>query len=200
MSNLKTNKLQTKDLVTIGIFTAIYFVITILVMILVAIAPVIWLLYPGILAVVCGVVYMLLTAKIEKTGPVFIMSTITGIIYLVTGECTWVILATYVVTGLIAEVIRSSFGYKSFKGNLFSYCVFSLGMIGSPLPLWLFHDSFIQSIIEMGMDPSYVEKISTMVSGWSFIGMIIVTIICAIIGGFIGKSMLKKHFQKAGIV
>ncbi|GAA0117344.1 MptD family putative ECF transporter S component [Clostridium senegalense] len=200
MSNLKTNKLQTKDLVTIGIFTAIYFVITILVMILVAIAPVIWLLYPGILAVVCGVVYMLLTAKIEKTGPVFIMSTITGIIYLVTGECTWVILATYVVTGLIAEVIRSSFGYKSFKGNLFAYCVFSLGMIGSPLPLWLFHDSFIQSIIEMGMDPSYVEKISTMVSGWSFIGMIIVTIICAIIGGFIGKSMLKKHFQKAGIV
>ncbi|NEU06634.1 MULTISPECIES: MptD family putative ECF transporter S component [Clostridium] len=200
MSNLKTNKLQTKDLVTIGIFTAIYFVITILVMILVAIAPVIWLLYPGILAVVCGVIYMLLTAKIEKTGPVFIMSTITGIIYLVTGECTWVILATYVVTGLIAEVIRSSFGYKSFKGNLFAYCVFSLGMIGSPLPLWLFHDSFIQSIIEMGMDPSYVEKISTMVSGWSFIGMIIVTIICAIIGGFIGKSMLKKHFQKAGIV
>ncbi|WP_010291673.1 MptD family putative ECF transporter S component [Clostridium senegalense] len=200
MSNLKTNKLQTKDLVTIGIFTAIYFVITILVMILVAIAPVIWLLYPGILAVVCGVIYMLLTAKIEKAGPVFIMSTITGIIYLVTGECTWVILATYVVTGLIAEVIRSSFGYKSFKGNLFAYCVFSLGMIGSPLPLWLFHDSFIQSIIEMGMDPSYVEKISTMVSGWSFIGMIIVTIICAIIGGFIGKSMLKKHFQKAGIV
>ncbi|GAA0126845.1 MptD family putative ECF transporter S component [Clostridium sp. CTA-19] len=200
MSNLKNNKLQTKDLVTIGIFTAIYFVITILVMILVAIAPVIWLLYPGILAVVCGVIYMLLTAKIEKTGPVFIMSTITGIIYLVTGECTWVILATYVVTGLIAEVIRSSFGYKSFKGNLFAYCVFSLGMIGSPLPLWLFHDSFIQSIIEMGMDPSYVEKISTMVSGWSFIGMIIVTIICAIIGGFIGKSMLKKHFQKAGIV
>ena len=30
--------------------------------------------------------------------------------------------------------------------------------------------------------------------------MILGTIICAIIGGFIGKKLLKKHFEKVGII
>ena len=35
---------------------------------------------------------------------------------------------------------------------------------------------------------------------WAIPVMIIGTIVCAIIGGLIGKKLMKKHFEKAGVV
>mgnify|MGYP003038619801 FL=1 len=35
---------------------------------------------------------------------------------------------------------------------------------------------------------------------WAIPAMIIGTIVCAIIGGLIGKKLMKKHFEKAGVV
>ena len=35
---------------------------------------------------------------------------------------------------------------------------------------------------------------------WAIPAMIIGTIVCAIIGGLIGKMLMKKHFEKAGVV
>ena len=35
---------------------------------------------------------------------------------------------------------------------------------------------------------------------WAIPAMLLGTILCAFIGGFIGKKLLKKHFEKAGIV
>ena len=35
---------------------------------------------------------------------------------------------------------------------------------------------------------------------WAIPLMTLGTIICALIGGYIGKKLLKKHFEKAGIV
>ncbi len=35
---------------------------------------------------------------------------------------------------------------------------------------------------------------------WAIPAMIIGTLVCAIIGGLIGKKLMKKHFEKAGVV
>lgn len=66
--NQNRNKLQVKDLVTIGIFSAIYFVINLIVMVSGGITPLLWIFMPPILSVLCGVIYMLLVAKVQKTG------------------------------------------------------------------------------------------------------------------------------------
>ncbi|MDO4324355.1 MAG: MptD family putative ECF transporter S component [Lachnospiraceae bacterium] len=47
--NKNTNKLQVKDLVTIGIFSAIYFVINLIVMVSGGITPLLWIFMPPIL-------------------------------------------------------------------------------------------------------------------------------------------------------
>ena len=83
---------------------------------------------------------------------------------------------------------------------MIAYAIFSLGMTGSPLPIWLFGDSFLKSIMEQGMSASYVEGLKTLTSTGMLMSMYVATFIAALIGGFIGKSMLKKHFKKAGIV
>ncbi|MCB2340540.1 MptD family putative ECF transporter S component [Clostridium estertheticum] len=200
MLKTKTNTLQIKDLVTIGIFSAIYFVVNLIVMICGGITPIIWIFMPAIIGLLCGVVFMLMTAKVQKFGPVFIMAIITTIIYLATGQFTVILLITFGVSSIIAEFVRRGFGYQSFIGDLLAYVVFSLGMIGSPLPIWLFGDSFFNSIVEQGMSASYVEGLKIYTSTGMLAAMTISTVILALIGGLIGRSMLKKHFKKAGIV
>lgn len=56
MKQNNLNKLQVKDLVTIGIFSAIYFVINLIVMVSGGITPLLWIFMPPILSVLCGVI------------------------------------------------------------------------------------------------------------------------------------------------
>ena len=56
MSKVSTDKkLKGKDLITIGIFSAIYFVINFAFMLLGGIHPVLWMLMPGFIAVFAGI-------------------------------------------------------------------------------------------------------------------------------------------------
>lgn len=147
MSNSKNGKgLKGKDLITIGIFSAIYFVINFAFMLLGGIHPVLWMLMPGFIAVFAGIPFMLMAAKVQKPGAVFLMGLITALIYFVTGQFTLVILISMASACVLAEVIRSMAKYDSFKGNSTAYVIFSLGMTGSPLPIWLFKADFLAQI------------------------------------------------------
>ena len=52
----------------------------------------------------------------------------------------------------------------------------------------------------MGMGVEYVEGLQSMISAGSFIGMLAVAFVGGLIGTLVGRLMLKKHFEKAGIV
>ena len=74
MSNSKNGKgLKGKDLITIGIFSAIYFVINFAFMLLGGIHPLLWMLLPGFIAVCAGIPFMLMAAKVQKPGAVLLM-------------------------------------------------------------------------------------------------------------------------------
>lgn len=125
---------------------------------------------------------------------------ITGLLYFATGECTWVIIVTFAVAGILGEAARKVLGYKSFKGIALAGGFTAFGFIGSPLPMWLFQDAYMKSIEEMGMGVEYVEGLQSMISAGSFIGMLAVAFVGGLIGTLVGRLMLKKHFEKAGIV
>ena len=57
-------KLKGKDLITIGIFSAIYFVINFAFMLLGGIHPVLWMLMPGFIAVFAGIPFLLIAYSI----------------------------------------------------------------------------------------------------------------------------------------
>lgn len=122
MSEVSTNKkLKGKDLITIGIFSAIYFVINFAFMLLGGIHPVLWMLMPGFIAVFAGIPFMLMVAKVQKPGAVFLMGLITALIYFATGQFTLVILISMASTCILAEVVRMVTKYNSFKGNSIAY-------------------------------------------------------------------------------
>ena len=114
--------------------------------------------------------------------------------------CTWVIIVTFAVAGILGEAARKVLGYKSFKGIALAGGFTAFGFIGSPLPMWLFQDAYMKSIEEMGMGVEYVEGLQSMISAGSFIGMLAVAFVGGLIGTLVGRLMLKKHFEKAGIV
>lgn len=201
MSDVSTDKkMKGKDLITIGIFSAIYFVINFAFMLVGGLHPVLWMLMPALIAVFAGVPFMLMAAKVQKPGAVFLMGLITALIYYATGQFTLVILITMAASCILAEVARIVTKYNSFKGNSLAYVFFSMGMIGSPLPIWLFKADFLAQITELGMPADYVAAVETLSSNSMLIVLIGAPIVGGIIGAYIARGLFRKHFEKAGIV
>ena len=67
----ESRKLSGKDLITIGIFSAIYFVLNLAAMIT-GFVPVLWLLLPGVTGIVTGIPFLLMASKVRKPGAVLI--------------------------------------------------------------------------------------------------------------------------------
>ena len=201
MSEVSTDKkLKGKDLITIGIFSAIYFVINFAFMLMGGIHPVFWILMPGFIAVFAGIPFILMVTKVQKLGAVFLMGFITALIYFATGQFTFVILISMASTCILAEAVRVVTKYNSFKGNLVAYVIFSLGMVGSPLPIWLFKADFLAQIMNQGMPADYVAAVEALSSNTMLVVLFVAPIIGGIIGAFIARGLFKKHFVKAGIV
>lgn len=201
MSNSTNGKmLKGKDLITIGIFSAIYFVINFIFMLLSGFHPMIWILMPAFIALFSGIPFMLMCAKVQKPGAVLLMGAITALIYFVTGQFTVIILVSFVIACGLGEIVRSVTRYNSFRRNAIAFVCFSLGMTGSPLPIWLMRESFLAQISEQGMPADYVASLEAASSPGMLVVLFAAPIIGAVIGAFITKSMFKKHFSKAGIV
>ncbi len=109
-------KLSGKDLIHIGVFAAIYFVLSFVGMFL-AIIPICWILMPGIVAVLGAIPYMYLCGAVQKPGAIFLMGGVTGMIYYLTGQLTVMILLTFGIGCLAAELVRGITHYTGFRGK-----------------------------------------------------------------------------------
>lgn len=84
-------KLTGKDWIAIGIFSALYFVISFIGMFL-GIIPIMWILMPGVVAILAGIPFLFLCSKVQKPGAVLLMGLVTALLYYVTGQFTLLIL------------------------------------------------------------------------------------------------------------
>ena len=101
--------------------------------------------------------------------------------------------------GLLGDLILKFGNYKSAKRSLIGYAVFSLWMVGTYIPMYfMVEDSRVSFAASFGKE--YADKVMAVMPMWSIVLVIAGIFICAIIGGMIGKALLKKHFVKAGIV
>ena len=199
--NVRTQQLNIPDLVTIGVFTAIYFV-------LVAVATfasalllpgVSNIFLPAIAALLSGSVYMLLAAKLQKFGGITIMGLVMGLFFFVSGHFV-LSFAANILFGLAADAVAALGKYKSKKLLLASYIVFSYGLTGPILPLWFMKDAYVASLQARGKDAAYIDALFAPINGGTFVVCLVAILVCAVVGGVFGQRMMKKHFEKAGIV
>lgn len=198
--NRRTN-IQMKDLITIGVYTAMYFLIVALSALLVVfiIPGYSYVFIPVISALLAGTIFMLMAAKVPRFGAITIMGSIMGIFFFIMGRFPGALLICIAIA-LLADGLAYLFKYKSRKGLLLSYLVFSFSTIGPVIPMFIFPNIYINELVEHGRDPSYIEGIFSSISQNTFIALVIGIFIAALIGGLFGQRMMKKHFKKAGIV
>ncbi|MGN0493266.1 MAG: MptD family putative ECF transporter S component [Acutalibacteraceae bacterium] len=194
MSN-QNNKLQGKDLINVGIYTAIYFFVTFLVAML-GFIPIFMVLMAVIAPIIGGIPFMLFLTKVKKTGMIFLMSVIMGLMMLLTGMGYWPLIIS-IISGIATELIYRAGKYKSAKCAVLASGVFPLWMWGNYIPLFVNAEKYFSSRQSFGQE--YVDSLTSMLPGWMCPVLLIACFVSGIIGGLIGKVMLKKHFKKAGI-
>ena len=101
---------------------------------------------------------------------------------------------------LLADLIAARGKFRSKKLLLVSYVVFSYGLTGPILPLWFMKDAYIANLTARGKDAAYIDTLFAPINNGSFVAAMAAILVCAVLGGLFGQRMMKKHFEKAGIV
>lgn len=194
----KTEKLNVRDLITIGILSAVFIVIYIGIGIFTGSTPIGWLFTNAVLALPLGIVYMLLLARVPKRGTALILGVVFCLVMLLMGHW-WPSVLLVGIFALIAELVSDVIGKMSFPGMLAAFVIFMIGFpVAGFAPLVWFQAAYIGAYPrEMA---SYYEGLAKLLGGGMFWFVIAATAAGAVIGAFLGKAVLKKHFVKAGIV
>lgn len=201
MLKSKKKSIQIKDLISIGVYSAIYFIIVgIAAALTIFIIPgYSYAFIPVVSALLSGTIYMLMVAKVPRFGALSIMGSIMGIFFLIVGRFPGATIVS-ILFSVLADVITHRFKYKNKFGLMISYIVFSFSLVGPVIPMLFFPNLYMDQLIEQGRDASYIEGVFASVSEYTVIILTVLIIVMAIIGGLFGQRMMKKHFEKAGIV
>lgn len=192
------NKLQAKDLINIGLFTVLYFVLGCCVAIPIGFVPIFLPILGALWTLITGIPFMLFAVRVKKFGMVTIMAVLSGLLMGLTGMGFWGIL-TGAVFGLLGDLIMKSGSYQSAKKTLLGYGVFSLWMVGTYIPMY-FTVEQSRADFAKSFGDEYADKVMSVMPMWSIVLVIAAIFLFALLGGLIGKAILKKHFVKAGIV
>ncbi|WP_028514379.1 MptD family putative ECF transporter S component [Ruminococcus flavefaciens] len=196
---MNDKKLQAKDFITIGIFTALLFVVEFACGILGFIHPYIVASYVVMIPLVGSIPMMLFYTKIEKFGMLSIMSVLLAIIMFVTGM-GYLGAPLIIASGVIADLIAKSGGYKSFKKTIISYGVFCLWICANYFPVVVSADSYRKNLIDGGYSVEYCDNLFRAINSKTIAVLLVLCFVFGCVGALIGKTIVKKHFEKAGIV
>ena len=103
-----------------------------------------------------------------------------------------------IIFGVVSDLILRAGKYQSWKCVLLGNGVFSLWIMGYVSRMFLTRDDFFSSLVS-SYGQEYVNTLMSYTPGWMFPVLFVVTFIGGILGALLGKAVLKKHFEKAGI-
>lgn len=192
------NKLNGRDFITIGIFNAIGIVIYMSVGFAMATTVIGGFIASGVSFMVAATIYILMAVKVKKKGVFAISGTLLGLIALSGGHIPHAAFA--VIGGLICDLIVGD--YQSKARLISGYGVFALAdFLGTVIPVILFGTaSFVERASKWKMSEAQInEALSFFNVSWS-IGFGVLTFVLACIGAFVATKILKKHFERAGVI
>ncbi len=199
MSTNNSKKLTGKDFINIGVFTAIYLAVTMVVFCTLGMIPLGYMALSIVVPIIGGIPMMLFYAKVKKFGMLLIFEIIFGLVMIFTGMGFY-LLIWGVVTGLIAELIMKGGKYSSANLCVLSYAVLSVSVSGNYVNQltasseWVAEKATTFGEAYMSATQGYLSI------WWVFPLLILLCFIGGLIGGFLGKAVLKKHFKRSGLV
>lgn len=190
-------KIRPKDLVSLGVFTAVYIALYFAVNMFAAFSPFIQPVTSIVVIVLCGIVFMLYLSRVRSTGMVFLMAVLLGVLSPLMGHHVITIVSA-VIAGAGAQAIISANRERRVGLDVLGYAVFSLWQVGAVLPLLFLRQGTLDQVrTQMGDD--YADTYAALMTPTFVLVMIVVYFLAGLVGGLLGRKMLAKHFVKAGI-
>ncbi|GAB78968.1 energy-coupling factor transport system substrate-specific component [Austwickia chelonae] len=189
--------LNGRDLINVGIFTAVYFVVMFGCGTLGFLSP----LFSGvgfILGILAnGVVIALYLSRVPKVGALTILGLIVGTLMVVTGH-PWLGMIITPVLGLIGDLVARSGGHRDPRLNTLAYAVLSLWYLGPLLPLVYDSVGYRKYLVE-AMNESYAEAWTTVFGPAALPFWALGFFVSGLAGGWFGHNVLKRQFRRAGV-
>lgn len=198
MKNKKTEKLVSKDYLTIGLYTVVGFVVM-MVLSMVTLPILAWF-YPYATAFVlfftCPV-YLLMAFKVGKKGTLLLFGAINGVFYAIMG--TVYILPITLLGSLIGEMILAkTSGYRKLAPQTAAFTIYNLFYgFSNYIILAISADFYFSQLANSGYSDTYLKYMTA--PFWIVISAVAL-IVATGLGCFFGYKLLNKHFVKAGVI
>ena len=192
---MENNKLNAKDLINVGIYTAICAVLVCAVA-MTGVIPIMMVLLIVFVPLLTGIPYMMFLTKVKKFGMILIMNVILGAFMWITGMSYYALIVG-TISGLIAELIYRAGDYKSKWHGIFTFAVSGLYCWANYFGIFFNSEAYFSTRQNFGQE--YIDSVTKMLPVWMCPVLFVVDVVCGIIGGWIGTKVLRKHFEKAGI-
>ncbi len=190
--------LKTKDLIYAGGFAVVYMVVAMIASMVLGIVPILSLYAVQILiGFACGSIYFMYAMKLKKFGAITILALLVGLMSAGSGHIYTLFLAVPV--GLLADFIAKLGQYKSKKMYGLSYIAFNLITVTPFLSYVVAREETVAMCVEY-YGEGYGTAIDLLISDM----LIPIQLVLAVIGGILGvlfaNKLMKKHFEKAGVI
>lgn len=195
----ETNKLNGKDLMTIGLFTAVYLVIYVIVACVLGMIPIMALVLQFVSSFILGIPMILYFVKIKKFGMILITYIIIGVALMFMGTGAYTMFWAPI-CALIAEGMLRIGKYKNVNLAVIAFGITCVGGNANAL-YWVLasEEALAEHAVSMGKE--YIETVVGYFANWWVLPAILLSaFIGGVLGGMLGKKVLKKHFIRSGVL
>ena len=189
-----------RDLVCIGVFGALSLLIFFLVGGIAGLTVVGTVANIPIVCFFTSIAYLLLAAKVKKPGTFLIMGTVNVLPGLMAANVLGVLGS--MAGWAVAEAVATRIGYANRKGLVAAYVVgCTLQSALYTLPIYLSAAQYLSERQEMlQLTDEAMAQFVALFSGPMYAEMVILTVATSLTGALVSLKVMKKHFEKAGIV
>ena len=189
-----------RDLVCIGVFGALSLLIFFLVGGIAGLTVVGTVANIPIVCFFTSIAYLLLAAKVKKPGTFLIMGTVNVLPGLMAANVLGVLGS--MAGWAVAEAVATRIGYANRKGLVAAYVVgCTLQSALYTLPIYLSAAQYLSERQEMlQLTDEAMAQFVALFSGSMYAGMVVLTVATSLVGALVSLRVMRKHFEKAGIV
>ncbi len=191
----KSKSATVKNLITIGIFNGIAWMLTTVIALAVSFIPVFSLFVPALFAPFVAIVFMIMLQKVPQNGVFVITGALYGLYMIISGHLP-IIAAFSTVGGILGEIIWRLTGKDSFNGKAFGYAsIMVFYAAGCYIPMIFMRSTYIQLKANQGLDLTFYKQMLDMLTIPVLITSLAVTIVTAYLGSLWGNKVVKTHFM-----
>ncbi|WP_181274478.1 MptD family putative ECF transporter S component [Brevibacterium oceani] len=191
--------LTARDLISVGIFTALYFAITFIFAMAGFLGPLVMFAGFGVGIILNGIVVALFVVRTPKLGALTLLGGINGVLLILSGQ-TWLVVPAGLICGFLADLIITRGDASRLSRRIpWAYAVLAVTSVVPLLPIAFDSQAYFETTAEQ-MGQAYADAFAALMQAWVLPAWTLISFVLGLVGGHLGVRSSRKHFERAGLV